>query len=196
MGITTRLVQSVLYSEMVLFTLLIIPLPKKCKKAVINTLFTSRVFRPLIHLLYVVYAMILIMFIDAVLKLNMNIPYDVVYHTERNVYLTGFTLYLSLILKIFVNMLNTLYKEEEAVNVLKKQIKNSQTYVDTIINTTNDKNAEINELKDNIRDLNKLIVSKDIVIKQYKNNQKEYFVLLDKYNNLLEKSKKETKKTK
>jgi len=136
------------------------------------------------------------MFIDAVLKLNMNIPYDVVYHTERNVYLTGFTLYLSLILKIFVNMLNTLYKEEEAVNVLKKQIKNSQTYVDTIINTTNDKNAEINELKDNIRDLNKLIVSKDIVIKQYKNNQKEYFVLLDKYNNLLEKSKKETKKTK
>ncbi|WUR03453.1 reticulum transmembrane protein YET-like [Vairimorpha necatrix] len=185
MGITTNLVKLVLFSQMFLFTLLILPIPKYLKHFIINSLCNSKSFTPLLHLLYVIFTMILIMFIDALLKLTRFHSYDLVYHTERNLYLTGFTLYLGMIFKIFVNMLNTLYKEEESVKILKKQISNNQTFVDSMIN------------KDEvIRDLKKTIVSNEIMIKQLKNNQGEYNALSEKYNELLMKIKRENKKSK
>lgn len=196
MGITTKLVQSVLYIEMTLFTMLLLPIPKYFKKSFIDIIYNSRLLQPFIHILYVLYTMILIMFIDSLVKLNRNIPYDLIYHTERNFYLTGFTLYLSLVFKIFVSMLNTLYKEEESVNILKKQIKNSQTFVDSIINKTSDKDELIIKYQNQIKELNKKILSDEILIKQYTNNQNEYYALLDKYNEIINKKNRENKKSK
>jgi hypothetical protein len=93
-------------------------------------------------------------------------------------------------------MLNILYKEEESVNILKKQIKNSQTFVDSIINKTSDKDELIVKYQNQVKELNKKILSDEILIKQYTNNQKEYYALLDKYNEILDKKNRESKKSK
>lgn len=206
MGITTKLVQSILYTEISLLSLLLSPAPKNIKKSILNFT-TLKIFKPIIHILYVIYAMIFLMFIDSVLKLtnlNSNLPnfksisfnHNEIYHTERNFYLSGFSLYIAIIFKIFGRILINLYKEQDAIHFLKKQLNNGQSFVSTVINESGDKENEINDLKQEIKKLNKVVEGYLVVIKQYENNKDEYLRLLDKYNQLSERMRRETKKNK
>lgn len=197
MGITTHLVQSILYTEMVMFTMLILPLPKYFSRQFIVMFHESKFSRAFTHILWVLYTMVFILFLDSIYRQYNTIEDKFLsYHTERNFYLTGFTLYLALIFKMFTQMLSKLHKEEQSAKILKKQAMNQKTFVDDLIKKVETKDEKICELEAEGKDLNKKILSLEVLLKQYKNNQNEYFTLLEKYNELENKMKKETKKSK
>ncbi|EOB11404.1 hypothetical protein NBO_1213gi001 [Nosema bombycis CQ1] len=197
MGITTQLVQSILYAEMSLFTLLILPLPNYVSRMFISMFHESKFSRPFAHILWVLYIMIFILFIDSIYRQYNTIEDRILaYYTERNFYLTGFTLYLALIFKMFTTMLIKLYKEEQSAKILKKQAINQGKFVEDLLKKVESKDEKILELDGEIKDLNKKLLSTEVLLKQYKNNQHEYFALLDKYNDLENKIRKESKKSK
>ncbi|KAF9761864.1 Endoplasmic reticulum transmembrane protein YET-like [Nosema granulosis] len=197
MGITTHLVQSILYTEMAIFTLLILPLPKYISRQFIVMFHESKFSRVFTNILWVLYTMVFILFVDSIYRQYSTVEDRFLsYHTERNFYLTGFTLYLALIFRMFTQMLSKLQKEEQSAKILKKQALNQKTFVDDLMKKIESKDEKILELETETKDLNKKILSVEVLLKQYKNNQNEYFSLLEKYNDLENKMRKETKKSK
>ncbi|ADM11481.1 B-cell receptor-associated protein 31-like protein [Encephalitozoon intestinalis ATCC 50506] len=199
MGITTQLVQSILFGEMCMFTFMLLPISKNLKKRMIRLFPTSKLYRGFLHIIYVLFAMILIMFVDSAYKIYTgedHINPFVLYQAERNMYLTGFTLFLGIIFRMFTRTMCLLFKEEESAHLLRKQSMNQKKYVEKILEENTKKSEKIEELEAEIGDLKKKILSGDILIKQLKNNQNEYFSLLDKYNGLREQMQMESKKSK
>lgn len=186
MGITTAIVQSLLVAEIIAFTLVLLPVPHK--KAILHYIRSSIIAKGLKHILLAVYAMVMLLFADSLVKKSKNVG-DIyyMYHVERNLYLTSFTLFLALIFYRFVNLLMELKKDEENAKILKKQALNQSGHVQKIIKEGNIKDAKIKELED-------YKTKNETLIKQVKNNNDEYFRLLDKYNKLMEKMTGEGKK--
>ncbi|KMV66087.1 hypothetical protein M970_050280 [Encephalitozoon cuniculi EcunIII-L] len=199
MGITTQLVQSILLGEMCVFTFMLLPISKGLKKSMMKLFQTSKVYRGFLHILYVLFAMILVMFVDSAYKIytgeDQANPF-VLYQAERNMYLTGFTLFLAVIFRMFIRMMCMLFREEESALLLRKQSMNQKKYVEEMLEENAKKGGKIDDLEAEITDLKKRISSGDILIKQLKNNQNEYFNLLDKYNRLKEQVQMESKKSK
>lgn len=199
MGITTHLVHVVLFSEMFAFLFLILPFPKELKKRFIKAYYTSKALGNFTHILYVIYLMIVVMFVDSAYKIYKGPDVGNLYakyHTERNIYLSGITLFLALIYKIFTNMLSLLFKEEDSAQILKKQSMNQKSFVQGIVDDGTKKDKKILEQEEMIAELNKKLRGKDILIKQLKNNQGVYGELMDKYNELKNQMNRESKKTK
>ncbi|EOB11725.1 hypothetical protein NBO_922g0001, partial [Nosema bombycis CQ1] len=166
----------VLYAEMSLFALLILPLPNYVSRMFISMFHESQFSRPFAHILWVLYIMIFILFIDSIYRQYNTIEDRILaYYTERNFYLTGFTLYLALIFKMFTTMLIKLYKEEQSAKILKKQAINQGKFVEDLLKKVESKDEKILELDGEIKDLNKKLLSTEVLLKQYKNNQHEYF---------------------
>ncbi|KAG5859645.1 hypothetical protein KMI_05g08270 [Encephalitozoon hellem] len=199
MGITTQLVQGIAFGEMCMFTFMLLPISKNLKKRMIKLFQTSKFYRGFLHIVYVLFAMILIMFVDSVYKIYTgedSINPFVLYQAERNMYLTGFTLFLGVIFRMFVRTMCLLFREEESAQLLRKQSMNQKKYVEEMLEDSTKKDKRIEELEAEIVDLRKKILSGDILIKQLKNNQSEYFNLLDKYNGLREQMQMESRKSK
>lgn len=149
------------------------------------------------HVLLILYAIVFILFIDSVYKLYFTVNDKFLsYHTERNLYLTGFTLYLAVIFRMFTQTLNKLIKEEQSAKILKKQALNQNTFVEDLLKKIEDKDEKILEKENEYNELKKKLLSAEVLLKQYKNNQNEYFSLLEKYNTLENKVRKESKKSK
>lgn len=187
MGITTTIVQTLLIAEISAFTLVILPFPHK--KTIISNIRSSTIGKGLKHVLCAVYSMILLLFADSAMKKykgSDNVYY--MYHVERNLYLTSFTLFLALIFYRFLSLLMQLKKDEENAKILKKQALNQNDHVQKIIKESNGKDLKIKELEDRLS-------KNEFLIKQVKNNNTEYFKLLDKYNKLMEQMTGEGKKT-
>lgn len=199
MGITTHLVQAILVGEMATFTLLLVPVPRGAKRSVLRTLQSSKLYRGFLHILYVLFAMILVMFVDSAYKMytgeDEHNPF-VLYQAERNLYLTGFTLFLALIFRMFADTMLQLFREEESALLLKKQSMNQKEYVQGILESESRRSEQIAALDEEAAGFRKQITANDILIKQLKNNQSEYFSLLDKYNALKEQMRRESKKSK
>lgn len=199
MGITTQLVQSIVFGEMCMFTFMLLPISKNLKKKVIKLFQASKFYRGFLHIIYVLFAMILIMFVDSAYKIytgeDQTNPF-VLYQAERNMYLTGFTLFLGVIFRMFIRTMCLLFREEESAQLLRKQSMNQKKYVEEMLEDNTKKAKRIEELEVEIIDLKKKISSGDILIKQLKNNQNEYFSLLDKYNGLREQMQMESRKSK
>lgn len=199
MGITTQLVQTILVGEMCVFTFMLLPISKSLKKKTMRLFQTSKVYRGLLHILYVLFAMILVMFVDSAYKIYTGEDHAnpfVLYQAERNMYLTGFTLFLAVIFQMFTRMMSLLFKEEESAQLLRKQSMNQKKYVEEMLEGSAKKDERIEELEGEVSDLKRKISSGDILIKQLKNNQTEYFSLLDKYNGLREQLQMDSRKSK
>ncbi|KAH9412325.1 hypothetical protein HK407_01g02200 [Ordospora pajunii] len=199
MGITTSLVQAVLLVEMSVFTLMLLPVSKSLKKSILRVFMASKLYRGILHILYVLLAMILVMFVDSAYKIYTGEEYAnpfVLYQAERNLYLTGFTLFLAVIFRMFIKMMSLLFKEEESALLLRKQSMNQKKYVEDIVSESTRSEEKIRQLEDKVSSLNAKIVSGDMLIKQLRNNQNEYFNILDKYNALKEQVENESKKSK
>lgn len=187
MGITTKIVQTMLLTEIVLFILLLLPIPSK--RQMLAKLTSSFIFKGIKHILLAVYAMIVLLFLDSLFKTskgNENTYY--LYHAERNLYLTGFTLFLAIIFYSFTKLLLQIKIDEEKAGILKKQALNQKDHVEKIIKSSKEKDAKIIELEEKV-------LKSEVLMKQVKNNQDEYFKLLDKYNKLVTKISGETKKS-
>ncbi|EJW03664.1 hypothetical protein EDEG_02013 [Edhazardia aedis USNM 41457] len=192
MGITTITVQILLISELTLFTSLILPLPYK--RSLISYFATSKsvTLRTIKHILLALYAMVTIMFIDSIHKVCINkgtpnLPF--MYHAERNMYLTGFTLYIALIFYAFCRLLLKLHLDEMNASVLKKQSMSQKKFVEQILKEGKEKDQKVKDLEEKVK-------KNEALVKQAKNNVSEYTSLLKKYNQLIEKTTGENKKNK
>ncbi|KAM0687027.1 hypothetical protein COBT_001742 [Conglomerata obtusa] len=187
MGITTQLVQIILFAEIFVFLFLILPIPGK--KNIIFSLKNSFLVRGLKHILLACYAMITLMFLDALFK-RCQRPENLffLYHAERNMYLTGFTLFLAIVYYNFQKMLIQIMEEEMSASVLKKQAHNQKDHVAKIMKENKENCEKIKELEDEKK-------KNEALVTQARNNQTEHLKLFEKYNDLVRKIGNENKKT-
>jgi B-cell receptor-associated protein 31 len=198
MGITTNLVRTILFAEMTLFTLLIVPVARSFKKSAIKALRASKLWSSFLHILYVLYVMVFVMFADASFKMYTGEGNSLflMYQAEMTFYLTGFTLFLALIFHMFVSMLVLLYKEEEGAQLLRKQSMNQKEYVQSLMDKSVERDDRMLSLEEEVTKLNKKLLASEILIKQLKSNQSEYSSLFDKYTSLKESLGNESRKSK
>lgn len=175
MAITAQLVQTVSGIQTLIFMILLLPLRAGLRKKVIEGL-KSKQAKSLLRIVLVVYTMMFILFLDSIYK----IAYDDIilkYLYESNMYLTGFTLFNALVLYRFINVFYEFIREVERSKVLKKQCLNQKDFVDGLLKDIEQKEGEIKRLTEEHTKLKTLL-------KQHKNNEKAFFELLEKYNNL------------
>jgi len=172
------IVFGVLLTEMVLFLLLIIPFPSSWRKKILlwfAKFASSPNSQPARYAVYFVYVLVLILFADAVRSMmsyqerytrgqfvderaKTQLQKDLFY-AERNFYLTGFTLFLSLILNQFTNIILSIAIDEEKNNALISQVKKQgQDYLALLDENKKLKegpDGELGDLKKEVEELKK-----------------------------------------
>ncbi|CAN6651480.1 endoplasmic reticulum transmembrane protein 3 [Trichomonascus vanleenenianus] len=135
------LVFIILVTEMALFLMLVAPLPRPLRKKVLHVISTSRLVAKLKMTLRFTFIFILILFIDSVNRVyrvqlevaaaqeSRNVGQMMTtdrseiqarrFYSQRNMYLCGFTLFLSLILNRTYAMVLDLMKAEDTIHRLK-----------------------------------------------------------------------------
>ncbi|KAG2185634.1 hypothetical protein INT44_002427, partial [Umbelopsis vinacea] len=177
-----------------------LPLPKHWRRQLVKFVSTSPMVAKAIHILKIVFVFVFVLFIDAINRLQRPGGLDDQsaagsmhdmrsgaalaarkFYAQRNLYLTGFTLFLSLILSRTHQLLLELSAAEEALET------NGQT--------TN--GAESKTLRDEIAELKKKHLDYDTLKKQAAQQNKEFDRLADEHIALEQKSRvgiKETRK--
>lgn len=184
-------------SEMAGFCLLVLPLPTFIRSKFITLIRNSSLIQSLSLSLKFTFFFILILFVDSVnrvyrvqLELNAAHESSVVnavndrseiqarrFYAQRNMYLCGFTLFLSLIL----NRTYTLVSELTAIKEQQKVVGVSSSSSKTAVSASTEK-----EYKDEIARLTKLVEKKDLEIQAIKSQadglSKEYVNISDQLN--------------
>lgn len=172
----SSLSHSLLVTQIILVMFIISPLPIKYK-----TIFLSS--RPFNHVISGLLLMVLFSFLDSTIRLR-NSTELLYYYSERNCILSGISLFLLIVFKRLIHLFQSLDFENQSVNILKKQIQNQKEFVEKLLKEHSEFEKKLKEKNKEIEQLNEKIKKDEILVKQVKNNQEEYFKLLDKYNNL------------
>ncbi|EPR78359.1 hypothetical protein SLOPH_1713 [Spraguea lophii 42_110] len=171
MSLATKSIQLTLFSEILLFSLLLIPFPIKIRNKLIFYLTLSKA---LFQIICGIQLMVLFTFMDSLYKITTD--YYSIYY-ERNAYISGFTLFLFLVYTTFLSLIKKIIKEEENAAILTKQVINQKEFVEKMMKDLKDKDTELINNK-------KSLQAAKILATQVENNQKTYFDLLTKYNEL------------
>ncbi|KAG9319368.1 hypothetical protein KVV02_005678 [Mortierella alpina] len=189
---------------MIVFIFLILPLPFKWRRGLLKFLAESPLMGNVQYVMKIVFIFVFILFVDSlnrVIKVE-EITENAAHHhhghgsetnvaarrfyAQRNMYLTGFTLFLSLILNRTFFMILDLLKSEEKMEIVKKQAaQQSKEYQRLLESESN--------LKKEVKDLNEIVASHssakrdlDNLKKQAKQQQEEYLRMADE-NSAMEK---------
>lgn len=127
--------------------------------------------------------MIAFTFLDSTIKLYSSTDL-LYYYSERNCIISGISLFLLIVLRRLVLLLDDLHLEKKKVKVLEKQIYNQKDFVNQMIKDDDLMKKKIGEAETRIRELEEVVKKNEVLVKQARNNQEEYFKLLDKYNAL------------
>jgi hypothetical protein len=122
---------------MIAFLILLIPLPLKLRVKMINIISKSKVFDQVKYIVRVFFIIVCVLFVDSLnrsFKTHEKQEHDhhhdartdsflhaKLFQAQRNMYLTGSVIFLSLVLNRFFNMIVELQKNEEKTDVLKQQ---------------------------------------------------------------------------
>ncbi|KAK9727644.1 Endoplasmic reticulum transmembrane protein 3 [Basidiobolus ranarum] len=194
------IVFGLLVFEMTLFGMMVFPFPKKWKRAVLIKIDESGIIRRNQYIINIVGFFVFILFIDSVNRMirateevntaNMADPrtdtqlHVKKFYSQRNMYLTGFTLFLSLIInRTFAILMDLFYAEEELERLGQSapvQHKDVKFYQES--NEKQDK--EISELLKELDDLKRKDRDFELLKKQAKNQSAEYNRLADEHNDL------------
>ncbi|KAH8822679.1 B-cell receptor-associated protein 31-like-domain-containing protein [Flagelloscypha sp. PMI_526] len=175
-----------LAAEMVTFCLLVLPLPYKIKKNLFTFLSTSPIVAKVAYGLKISFIFVAILFVDAVQRMfrvtaevdaaKQNPSGDIraennmaarKFYAQRNVYLTGFCLFLSLVLtRTFYIVLDLLHVQEQYA-ILKKEATGAE---------------DIDALKKKIASLESKERDFETLKKQAKQQSVEYNRLADEFN--------------
>ncbi len=118
------------------------------------------------------------------------------FYAQRNMYLTGSVIFLSLVLNRFLSMMADISKNEQRNDVLKQQAaKSSKEYL-KLLDNEQDYLSKIARLESELVTLRKQQTELDIVKKQAAQISDEYLRLTDRYAELEAKGSAESKKTK
>ncbi|KAI9022965.1 B-cell receptor-associated protein 31-like-domain-containing protein [Phycomyces nitens] len=198
MPIYYSLTFGILVTEMIAFGILVTPLPTRWRRAMMKFASTSPAIANGLHGLKIVFAFIFVLFIDTLNRLNRiesealeehNHDYNYEanlkakrFYAQRNLYLTGFTLFLSLILERTSKLvLNMLKRDEELDNAKKESavtMKDQQRLID--LETTYTK--QVTDLTKEIKELKKKDLDIETLKKQVEQQAVEYNQLLDERN--------------
>ncbi|KAI8880940.1 B-cell receptor-associated 31-like protein [Backusella circina FSU 941] len=191
----------ILVIEMFAFCLLVVPLPSRWRRAIFKTLSTSPLITRALSTLKIVFGFIFVLFIDAVNRLQRieeTKQEDTQYHdygleasqkarkfyAQRNLYLCGFTLFLSLILERTSNLVITMLKHEEAVHDAKKETISSSKDQERLLDMEKSYTAKIDGLKGELDTLKK--EERDVLNlkKQVEQQSEEYHRLAEEHRTL------------
>jgi len=197
------LVFGLLVSEMFIFVLLILPLPLKWRKSIFTFLSRSPLIAQLQYGLKITFIFVFILFVDSLNRMwrvqeeashqDGHHIHDVrtetnlqarKFYSQRNMYLTGFTLFLSLILNRTYVLIIDQMKAEEQLEVLKKQATNQSVEYTRLNGSESELQKKLAELTQELE--NEKVKSRDFetLKKQAQGGQDEYMKLADKYNEL------------
>ncbi|KAJ1336505.1 hypothetical protein BSLG_007289 [Batrachochytrium salamandrivorans] len=206
MSLHYQLVFFMLAYEMALFLLLLAPLPVTWRRGMLKWISKSS------FVTKVSYAMRIMFFLNNIMTTHFTDEHghahaDVhaesmvrakLFYAQRNLYLTGSVVFLSLVLNRFFGMVFELMKNEEKSEVLKLQAaKTSKEYL-KLLDGDSEKEQEIERLKGMVEDAEKKLKDLDVIKKQASQTADEYMRLTDCYAELERKfeNKSEFKKTK
>ncbi|KAI8370322.1 B-cell receptor-associated protein 31-like-domain-containing protein [Radiomyces spectabilis] len=167
----------ILLLEMFSFCLLVLPLPFRWRSALMRFVTTSPVMAKAFYGLKIVFGFIFVLFADTINRLQRieaekeedpanfhDYGYEASFkakkfYAQRNLYLTGFTLFLSLILERTCTLVTQMLKREEELDAIKKEaaltsedqnriIQSEKSYKDQLAKLT----EEAKELRQKERD--------------------------------------------
>ena len=200
--VTHELAKMFLLLQVLITLYLVLPFPKRSKKMLLCIFSSSRYSEHLVYFFRILFIFNTILFVDSKIRImkhprdyetSQNIAAAISYfYTQRNVYLTGFTLFLFIVINRIIALLLFIYKEEDKIAIVKKQAeKQGEQYIN-IINTEKENTQRIAGLESVLEEMQKKCKDADSKIKQAKNQQEEYLRLAEKYTELEKKMKKET----
>ncbi|KAL1931235.1 hypothetical protein VTP01DRAFT_10372 [Rhizomucor pusillus] len=139
MTIYYTLTFTLLVLEMAMFAILVLPLPLHWRRAMLKGIKSSPVIQKALHALKIIFGFIFVLFMDTVNRLQ-RIQEEVEqeaehrhdysfeanlhakrFYAQRNLYLTGFTLFLSLILERTTALVTDMIQREEQLQHMKKE---------------------------------------------------------------------------
>ncbi|KAI8827065.1 B-cell receptor-associated protein 31-like-domain-containing protein [Fimicolochytrium jonesii] len=201
MSLFYQIVFFVLVAEMAFFTLLIAPLPLSVRRPMLLWMSKSPLVTKLKQYLKIVFVYVFIMFIDSLNRafkrqaesaeqvhhVGVNMGSTDAYtrarlfYDQRNLYLTGAVLFLSMVLNRFLAMVTELMVNESKTDKLKQQAASQSTEYMRLLDKDQDRTKEITTLKKEVEELLGKAREVDIIKKQAKQTHDEYMRLTDRY---------------
>jgi B-cell receptor-associated protein 31 len=175
---------------MAIFLVLLLPIPSTWRLVIVKLL-AAAISKIKLSLIFV-----FLLFGDAVYDSIRKRHTDGMFYAQRNMYLTGSVIFLSLVLNRFLSMMADISKNEQRNDVLKQQAaKSSKEYL-KLLDNEQDYLSKIARLESELVTLRKQQTELDIVKKQAAQISDEYLRLTDRYAELEAKGSAESKKTK
>ncbi|KAI8972989.1 B-cell receptor-associated protein 31-like-domain-containing protein [Pilobolus umbonatus] len=211
MAIYYEMTFGVLLVEMITFGFLVLPFPSRWRHAALTFFSTSPFMAKFSYALKITFGFIFILFIDTIRRLQRleadfaaesNHHHDYGYdtnlkakkfYTQRNLYLTGFTLFLSVILDRTSHLVLTLSQREEDLKKAKNETTSITQGQQRLIDMEDDYKKQVDVLTVQIKELKRVKTDYETLKKQASQQSKEYNRLADEFNQL-EKTGNEVKK--
>ncbi|KAF9997600.1 hypothetical protein BGZ65_006826 [Modicella reniformis] len=158
MSLFYTMVYCLLLTEMIAFIFLILPLPYKWRKGILKFMSTSRFMANIQYVMKIVFIFVFILFVDALGRVVKVEDKHNDHHSEsnmaakrfyaqRNMYLTGFTLFLSLILNRTFVMILELITSEEKMEIVKKQAAQQSKEYARVLESEKNLKEELEQLR-------------------------------------------------
>ncbi|KAG1152458.1 hypothetical protein G6F37_002506 [Rhizopus arrhizus] len=203
MTIYYTLTFGILVAEMVLFGLLVLPLPSRWRHAMLTFALKSPQMAKAMYIFKIVFGFIFILFFDTINRLQRmsaeneaerqqhhhDYGYETSFkakkfYTQRNLYLTGFTLFLSVILERTSALVLELVKREEELKNAKSLTAEVTKGQQHLIDMEDDYKKQVEALSVQIKELKRQNLDYETLKKQADQQQKEFDRLATEYNKL------------
>ncbi|GJJ69104.1 B-cell receptor-associated protein 31 [Entomortierella parvispora] len=192
------MVFTLLMTEMITFIFLILPLPFKWRRGMLNFMATSKIMGHVQYSMKIVFIFVFILFLDSLKRvMRVEEKYENVhnptahttstlaasrFYAQRNMYLTGFTLFLSLILNRTFVLILDLLKSEERMEVIKKQAAQQSKEYERVSESEKKLQKELKDLNDIVSSHSSVAKDLENLKKQAAQQQKEYLRMADENN--------------
>ncbi|KAF9173347.1 hypothetical protein BGX20_003442 [Mortierella sp. AD010] len=172
-----------------------LPLPFKWRRGMLNFLAGSRIVGNIQHAMKILFIFVFILFIDSLnrvtrvdeisLESDRHIPHienNIAakrFYAQRNMYLTGFTLFLSLILNRTFILILDLLKSEEKMEIVKKQAAQQSKEYERVVESEKKLKKELKDLQEIASSHESIKQDLENLKKQASQQQEEYLRLAD-----------------
>ncbi|KAJ1971695.1 Endoplasmic reticulum transmembrane protein 3 [Dimargaris xerosporica] len=201
MALHYTLIFALLVFECATFVSLIAPVPIPWRRKLLYHVSKSNVIASLFYWLRVIFVFVFLLFVDAVVRMQRTEAelrsepitdarmesqlHARKFYSQRNVYLTGFTLFLGIILSGTYHLILDLLKRQDEFESVRQR--NSEMSKKQALSGSNDVEALQKELaatRQELKDAEDKVKHLDNLKKQAENQHQEYMRLADKYNAL------------
>ena len=196
MEVQTTVIHVVLGINLLMNIILLFPWLDNVKRWFIRFYAYNMVFKTVRHIFNIFYVMIGVLLVDSAYKMNITESKLLEYQSQRNMYLCAFAIFLYFNLRRLVTILDKNFSSVKDNTYIIKQHKNAEDFLKSVVDKYNAEQEKNKQLEDKIKKLCKKVETQIEEISQIDQNKKAYLHLKDKYEELLAKFVKETKKNK